>query len=91
MPILGLNWKDEAQPAKKWLQKRGNPYMDVAVDRDNVTGIDWGVYGAPETFLLDAQGIIQYKLIGPMTTEIWEQEFVPRIRTAQSATVNENN
>jgi cytochrome c biogenesis protein CcmG/thiol:disulfide interchange protein DsbE len=85
VPILGLNWKDEGQPAKKWLQKRGNPYIEVAVDRDNVTGIDWGVYGAPETFLLDAKGIIQYKLIGPMTPEIWEQEFVPRIRAAQDA------
>jgi cytochrome c biogenesis protein CcmG/thiol:disulfide interchange protein DsbE len=82
VPILGLNWKDEAQPAKKWLQQRGNPYFEVAVDRDNITGIDWGVYGAPETFLLDANGIVQYKLIGPMTLTIWEQEFVPRIRAA---------
>jgi cytochrome c biogenesis protein CcmG/thiol:disulfide interchange protein DsbE len=94
VPILGLNWKDEGQPAKKWLQKRGNPYFEVAVDRDNITGIEWGVYGAPETFLLDANGIIQYKLIGPMTPEIWEQEFVPRIRTAQSpavAAIEDNN
>jgi cytochrome c biogenesis protein CcmG/thiol:disulfide interchange protein DsbE len=91
VPILGFNWKDEATPAKKWLQQRGNPYMDVAVDRDNVTGIDWGVYGAPETFLLDAEGIIRYKLIGPMTPEIWDQEFVPRIRAAQDASNNSAN
>ena len=65
--------------------------MDVAVDRDNVTGIDWGVYGAPETFLLDAEGIIRYKLIGPMTPEIWDQEFLPRIGAAQDATNNSAN
>ena len=82
VPIVGLNWKDDGQPAKQWLQQRGNPYTAVAVDRDNVTGIDWGVYGAPETFLIDANGIIQYKLIGPMTPEVWKQEFVPRIQAA---------
>jgi cytochrome c biogenesis protein CcmG/thiol:disulfide interchange protein DsbE len=82
VPIYGLNWKDEGQAAKKWLRKRGNPYTKVAVDRDNITGIDWGVYGAPETFLIDANGIIQYKLIGPMTPEVWKQEFVPRIQAA---------
>jgi cytochrome c biogenesis protein CcmG/thiol:disulfide interchange protein DsbE len=85
VPVYGLNWKDEGQPAKKWLQKRGNPYVEVLVDRDNVTGIDWGVYGAPETFLIDTAGIIQYKHIGPLTREIWEQEFLPRIRVATSA------
>jgi cytochrome c biogenesis protein CcmG/thiol:disulfide interchange protein DsbE len=79
VPIVGLNWKDEAPAAKKWLQQRGNPYSVVAVDRENVTGIDWGVYGAPETFLIDPEGIIQYKHIGPLTPEIWEQEFLPRI------------
>jgi cytochrome c biogenesis protein CcmG/thiol:disulfide interchange protein DsbE len=83
VPIYGLNWKDEPQAAKKWLQQRGNPYAEVAVDRDNVTGIDWGVYGAPETFLVDAQGIIQYKHIGPVTLETWMMEFLPRIEAAQ--------
>ncbi len=83
VPILGLDWKDTDQAAKQWLQQRGNPYVEVAVDRDNVTGINWGVYGAPETFLIDQNGIIQYKHIGPLTQEIWEQEFLPRIRNAQ--------
>jgi cytochrome c biogenesis protein CcmG/thiol:disulfide interchange protein DsbE len=89
VPIVGLNWKDDGQPAKKWLQQRGNPYTAVAVDRDNVTGIDWGVYGAPETFLIDAAGIIRYKQIGPLTPEIWEQEFVPRIREFGSSAQGE--
>ena len=82
VPIYGLNWKDEAPAAKKWLSQRGNPYAKVPVDRENITGIDWGVYGAPETFLIDANGVIQYKLIGPMTPEIWKEEFIPRIKAA---------
>ena len=84
VPIIGLNWKDEAQPARKWLQTRGNPYSLIAVDRDNVTGIDWGVYGAPETFLVDQQGIIRYKHIGPLNADIWTREFVPRIEAART-------
>ena len=85
IPIFGLNWKDEGQPAKKWLTQRGNPYVVVAVDRDNITGINWGVYGAPETFLVDTAGIIRYKHIGPLTLQIWQTEFLPRIETARGA------
>ena len=83
VPIFGLNWKDEEQPAKKWLQQRGNPYVEIAVDRDNKTGIDWGVYGAPETFIVDADGIIRYKHVGPITPDIWTREFMPRIAQAK--------
>lgn len=79
VPIYGLNWKDEQADALQWLEERGNPYRAVAVDRDNITGIDWGVYGAPETFLIDANGIILYKLVGPLTAQIWVDEFAPRI------------
>ena len=61
----------------------GNPYVEVAVDRDNVTGIDWGVYGAPETFIVDADGIIRYKHVGPITPDIWTREFMPRIAQAK--------
>lgn len=85
VPIYGLNWKDERRAALQWLQERGNPYAANAVDRDNVTGIDWGVYGAPETFLIDSAGVIRYKHIGPLTQETWEAEFVPRIETARAA------
>lgn len=84
VPIFGLNWKDERTAGLKWLQRRGNPYRAVAFDYDNIVGIDWGVYGAPETFLLDANGIILYKQIGPLTPEVWATEFEPRIAAARA-------
>jgi len=92
IPIYGLNWKDERADGLKWLQKLGNPYTAVAFDYDNVVGINWGVYGAPETFLLDADGIILHKLIGQMTPEIWQVEFLPLIEAARSraGTTNPN-
>lgn len=65
--IIGLNYKDEPDDAKQWLAKLGNPYQRIAVDYDGRTGIDWGVYGAPETFLIDQQGIIRHKVIGPLS------------------------
>jgi cytochrome c biogenesis protein CcmG/thiol:disulfide interchange protein DsbE len=64
--IIGFNYKDEADNAKAWLTKLGNPYQAVAADRDGRAGIDWGVYGAPETFLIDQDGIIRHKVIGPI-------------------------
>jgi cytochrome c biogenesis protein CcmG/thiol:disulfide interchange protein DsbE len=82
--IYGLNWKDERADGLKWLQRLGNPYTAVAFDYDNVVGINWGVYGAPETFLLDADGIILHKLIGQMTPEIWQEEFLPLIEAART-------
>jgi cytochrome c biogenesis protein CcmG/thiol:disulfide interchange protein DsbE len=88
VPVYGLNWKDERSAALKWLQRMGNPYKAVAYDRENIVGIDWGVYGAPETFLIDSKGVIQYKLIGPMTPDIWQQEFLPRIATAREELAN---
>lgn len=83
VPIYGLNWKDERPAALKWLEQRGNPYVAVGVDRENITGIDWGVYGAPETFLIDADGTILYKLVGPLTPQLWVDEFMPRIAAAR--------
>jgi cytochrome c biogenesis protein CcmG/thiol:disulfide interchange protein DsbE len=83
IPIYGLNWKDERSAGLKWLRRLGNPYTQNAHDYDNEAGINWGVYGAPETFLIDADGIIQYKLVGQLTDEIWQQEFVPRIEVAR--------
>jgi len=88
LPIFGLNWKDERSAALKWLQRLGNPYTAVAYDYDNVVGIDWGVYGAPETFLIDADGIILHKLVGQLTPEIWEQEFLPLIQDARNHSGN---
>ena len=66
--VIGLNYKDEADDAKSWLARLGNPYTAIAVDYDGRSAIDWGVYGAPETFLVDAQGIVRYKAIGPINS-----------------------
>ncbi len=65
--IIGLNYKDEADDAKNWLTRLGNPYQAIAVDYDGRIAIDWGVYGAPETFLIDKKGIIRHKVIGPLS------------------------
>ena len=67
--IIGLNYKDENQDAKNWLAKLGNPYQSIAVDYVGRIAIDWGVYGAPETFLIDKKGIIRHKVIGPLSDE----------------------
>jgi len=82
VPIIGLDYMDERGKAQQWLQQLGNPYAAVAFDTDGRTAIDWGVYGAPETFLVDGQGRVLYKFISPMTAEVWEREFVPRIDAA---------
>ena len=67
--IIGLNYKDEPADAKNWLARLGNPYQVIAVDYDGRIAIDWGVYGAPETFLIDKQGIIRHKVIGPLSDQ----------------------
>ncbi len=79
IPIFGLNWRDNRPEALRWLEALGDPYMATAFDRDGRIGIDWGVYGAPETFLVDADGIVIYKHIAPLTPEIWQQNFLPLI------------
>jgi cytochrome c biogenesis protein CcmG, thiol:disulfide interchange protein DsbE len=77
--ILGLNWKDNNDDTLAWLAQLGNPYSRIAVDPQGRAVIDWGVYGAPETFLVDARGIIVYKHVGAMDQEVWEREFLPRL------------
>jgi cytochrome c biogenesis protein CcmG/thiol:disulfide interchange protein DsbE len=66
--VIGLNYKDETDDAKNWLARLGNPYTAIAVDYDGRAAIDWGVYGAPETFLVDSQGIVRHKSIGPINS-----------------------
>jgi len=78
--FVGLSWKDEDAAAQQWLTQLGNPYSVVAVDREGRTAIDFGVYGAPETFLIDERGLVQYRHVGAMTLEAWEREFVPRLK-----------
>ncbi len=77
--IFGLNWKDQAEDALRMLRLSGNPYVVNAYDPENQVGIDWGVYGAPETFLVDQQGIICYKQIGPIGPDTWAQDLAPWI------------
>jgi len=84
VPIYGLNWKDDNQQARAWLSRLGNPYRATGVDADGRVAIDWGVYGAPETFLIDADGTVLYKHIAPLDIETWEREFVPRIAAARA-------
>ncbi len=82
VPLVGLNWKDEDGLAIQWLQDLGNPYAHVALDREGRIAIDFGVYGAPETFLIDAGGTIVYKHVGPLTPEVWQRQFLARIPPA---------
>jgi cytochrome c biogenesis protein CcmG, thiol:disulfide interchange protein DsbE len=84
VPIIGLDYMDDREKAKQWLEQLGNPYSAVAFDTDGRTAIDWGVYGAPETYLVDAKGRVIFKYISPMTPEVWEKEFLPRIAAARS-------
>ena len=83
IPIYGLNWKDDSDQARGWLQQLGNPYIASAVDLEGRVAIDFEVYGAPETFLIDANGTVLYKHLSPLTPEVWEQEFLPRIAQAE--------
>jgi cytochrome c biogenesis protein CcmG, thiol:disulfide interchange protein DsbE len=84
VPIIGLNYRDQRDKAKLFLEQLGNPYSAVAFDSTGRTAIEWGVYGAPETYLVDAKGQVIYKFITPMTEEVWEKEFLPRIAAARS-------
>jgi cytochrome c biogenesis protein CcmG/thiol:disulfide interchange protein DsbE len=83
VPLIGLDYMDQREKAQQWLTQLGNPYQAVGFDTDGRTAINWGVYGAPETYLVDARGQILYKFISPITPEVWENEFLPRINAAQ--------
>jgi len=82
IPIYGINWRDNRREAINWLDTLGDPYIESAFDGENHTGIDWGVYGAPETFLIGADGIVLYKFLGPLSEAAWQRELVPLIRAA---------
>ncbi len=79
IPIYGINWRDNRAQALVWLEQLGDPYVDSAFDADARVGIDWGVYAAPETFLVDANRVVLHKHLGPLTPAIWEAEFMPLI------------
>jgi len=81
----GLNYKDDPAAGARWLADNGDPYTVSVMDRDGRVGIDFGVYGAPETFLIDKAGIIRYKQIGPLTREALEKTIFPLIQTLQKS------
>jgi cytochrome c biogenesis protein CcmG/thiol:disulfide interchange protein DsbE len=83
IPIYGLNWRDRRADALEWLAKLGDPYVSSGFDGDGRVGIDWGVYGAPETFLVAPDGTVLHKHISPLTQQVWDSEFLPRIRAAR--------
>lgn len=80
MPIVGLNYKDQAPDATQWLQRHGNPYGLSAVDADGRVGIDYGVYGVPETYIIDKAGVIRFKQIGPVTREVLDAKILPLVK-----------
>lgn len=79
VPIHGLNYKDRPEDAEKWLDELGDPYTRTGADRDGRVAIDWGVYGVPETFVIDRDGRIVYKHIGPVTSKLIEDTLRPLI------------
>ncbi len=84
--LIGFNWKDDRVDALAWLKRFGDPYALILYDPDNRAGIDWGVYGAPETFVVDAQGIIRHKRVGPIDAQVWETEIKPVIERYRDQT-----
>ena len=83
VPVYGLNYKDDRKDALAWLARLGNPYTTSIMDRDGRIGIDYGVYGVPETYVIDKQGVIRYKQIGPVTPEILDAKIVPLVKKLQ--------
>ena len=79
-PIIGLNYKDRPEDALAWLGELGDPYQLSAVDLDGRVGIDYGVYGAPETYVIDKSGTIRHKHVGPVMPDVWSQEILPLVQ-----------
>jgi cytochrome c biogenesis protein CcmG, thiol:disulfide interchange protein DsbE len=80
--LLGIDYKDAESDLRPWLEHKGDPYGLVLIDLEGRAGIDWGVYGVPETFVLDAKGTVIYKQIGAMTPEIWTREIQPLLKAS---------
>lgn len=84
VPVVGLAWKDAPKNSAAWLARYRNPYSVVVSDETGKVAIDYGVYGAPETFLVDRQGMIRYKHVGPISREAWERKMLPLIQQLQA-------
>ena len=80
VPIYGLNWKDKDHEAEALLMERGSPYVVCVDDQDGRAGIDYGVTGTPETFIIDKAGIVRMKHIGPISPDAWEKKFMPLLK-----------
>jgi len=87
VPIYGLNYKDQRDDALRWLARFGDPYKASIIDRDGKVGIDYGVYGVPETFVIDKQGQIRFKQIGPVTPEVLRDKIEPLLKKLQTENV----
>ena len=80
VPIYGLNSKDKREDALGWLAELGDPYVLSVSDLDGRVGIDYGVYGAPETYLIDRDGLIRFKYVGPVSPDVWKEQILPLVR-----------
>ena len=85
VPILGIDWRDEAAEARKMLAQEGNPFIAVGFDPESSSIMDWGVYGAPETFLVDKQGIVRWKHAGGLNQQLWRDELKPLMAELEQA------
>ena len=83
--VIGYNWNDKPADALRWLEQFGNPYWLVLSDVEGRAAIDWGIYGAPETFLVDAQGVIRWKHVGPLDDAIIANELLPALQRAEAS------
>jgi cytochrome c biogenesis protein CcmG/thiol:disulfide interchange protein DsbE len=79
-PVYGLNYKDKPEDAKRWLNALGDPYQASLMDISGDAGIDWGVYGVPETFVIDKKGIVRFKQVGPVTNSIIDEKILPLVK-----------
>jgi cytochrome c biogenesis protein CcmG/thiol:disulfide interchange protein DsbE len=84
LPIHGFNYKDTPDAAARWLDELGDPYTHTGADFDGRVGIDWGVYGVPETFVVDKHGVIRHKVIGAITRQMVDERLMPLVRRLQS-------
>ncbi len=84
VPLIGINYNDDTAKAIKWLERREDPYQFSIVDDEGTLAIDLGVYGAPETFVVDKNGVIRFRYVGPVSKEIWERELSPVIEHLRS-------
>ena len=79
VPLVGIAWKDKPEDSRRFLDQLGDPYRRVAIDRSGRTGIDFGVYGVPETYVVDKQGKVRLRYAGPLTPEVWDEQLAPLI------------